>query len=382
MPSSSPVVFFIAGDPSGDLHAARVIQRLTRSTPGVRCIGIGGPEMQRQGFESLLPFDKFNRMGFVEVLRHLPFFLKARARIIGEMQRLQPRVCVLVDYPGFNMGIMKAAKQRGIPVLWYIVPQVWAWKRKRSAVLGRHADIIATAFPFETAYFSGYPARHYFVGHPLVEQMLPRLPSRIPRQPANASVPDTISRIALIPGSRGQEIRIMLPRMVRAFALLKERYPAITALVSRYPHGNNDLFASLQTHHSDITVCSDPLPDILGSCDCAFVTSGTATLQTALMQVPMVIVYRTSALTYLLLKRFVHLPFIGLPNIVAGEKIVPECIQEQATPQHLAYTMRRYFEDPDLYRCTVAHLADIRAHLGSKSPSTQVSEFIRSYCNE
>jgi lipid-A-disaccharide synthase len=160
---------FVAGDPSGDEHASAVIGELRKQLPDVRLFGIGGPCMQENGFEALLPFEPFNRMGIAEVLLHLPFFLNAKSFLIKQLRNIRPAALVCVDYPGFNIPLMKAARGLGIPVVWYIVPQVWAWKKKRAKVLGDYASFIAVVFPFEKEYFIPYPAPVEFVGHPLVE---------------------------------------------------------------------------------------------------------------------------------------------------------------------------------------------------------------------
>ncbi len=376
---SSKCVFFIAGDPSGDVHAAEIVKHLSNMPSPPECIGVGGPHMQAQGFRSLLPFEKFNRMGFKEVLIHLPFFLSARARIVRYLHRHRPAVCVLVDYPGFNIPIMKAAKKTGIPVIWYIVPQVWAWKKKRSALLGRYADTIATIFPFESRFFASWPAKEIFVGHPLVEEMEEQLTAPETRI---AHAPDATRnvRIALLPGSRSQEVRTILPVMTNAAARLKKRYPGCSISISRHPQLCESLFGAYSTE--GMVVTTEPTARLLAQCDLAVVTSGTATLQTALMSLPMVIVYKTSFVTYMMLKKFITLPYIGLPNIVAGREIVPECIQNNATGAHIANHLASYIESSEYYRATVRSLSSIRSQLGEHYPSRELFQLISGYLGQ
>jgi lipid-A-disaccharide synthase len=369
-------VMFVAGDPSGDQHAAAVIRRLRQSLPGVRTFGIGGPCMQAEGFETLLPFAPFNRMGFAEVLRHLPFFLSAKSYLVKTLREQRPQALVCVDYPGFNIPLMKKAHGLGIPVVWYIVPQVWAWKQKRAAVLGRYASFIAVVFPFEIDYFSPYSAPVAFVGHPLVEML------QAGAWPGGGRSAATLDRsrplrLAVVPGSRPQEIAHMLPPMMEAAHLLKQRYPDLAVSLSKCAALPMKLFGPelnrFQALHPDACAVSEqPLFDLLAGADLALVTSGTATLQTALSGVPMVIAYKTSVLTYSLMKPMVRLPYIGLPNIIAGEKIVPECIQHRVTGQILAEELRRYVESPSHYEATAGRLASLRQKLGRKRPSHEV----------
>jgi lipid-A-disaccharide synthase len=374
-----PSVLFVAGDPSGDEHASAVIRRLSSLLPGVRTFGIGGPRMAQAGFEQLLPFEPFNRMGLVEVVRHLPFFLKAKSNLVKVMAERRPSVLVCVDYPGFNIPLMKAAKKLGVPVVWYIAPQVWAWKKNRAETLGRNASYIAVVFPFEEPYFNSYPAPVSFVGHPLVEA-LAQTEASVLRDASGFDATGPI-RCALVPGSREQEIRYLLKPMVDACILLKRKHPQFYVVVSKCPGLSNAMFEQEHARFSAqfpgaMTISEDPLVSVLSQSDLAVVTSGTATLQTALLGIPMVIAYRTSMLTYSLLKSMVTLPYIGLPNIVAGEKIVPELIQRGATAHAIADEVSRYLESVDLYTATKGKLTALRERLGTKTPSVEVARAI------
>jgi lipid-A-disaccharide synthase len=372
---------FVAGDPSGDEHASAVIRRLSTLLPGVTTFGIGGPCMTGAGFEQLMPFEPFNRMGISEVVRHLPFFLGAKSHLVKIMRNRSPSVLVCVDYPGFNIPLMKAARKRGIPVVWYIVPQVWAWKKKRASDLGNNASFIAVVFPFEVPYFSPYPAKVTFVGHPLVE-MLGESSAVAKEQPRSSGLDKSGTiRLAVVPGSREQEIHRMLSPMMQACCILKEKYPGLVVTVSRYSGLSRDHFTQACTpfeskYPGSLSVSDDPLVNQLSKSDLAIVTSGTATLQTALLNVPMVIVYRTSGLTYSLLKSMVTLPYIGLPNVVSNEKIVPELIQHQATPRAIASEMTAFIEKPQYYSQTRQKLGTLREKLGEKTPSIEVANAI------
>jgi len=368
-------VMFVAGDPSGDEHASAVIRALHKSDPAVCTFGIGGPNMQAAGFEPVLPFEPFNRMGFAEVIRHLPFFLGAKARCVSLLKERKPSVLVCVDYPGFNIPLMKSAKKLGIPVVWYIVPQVWAWKKKRAKILGENASSICVVFPFEAAYFSPYPAPVTFVGHPLVE-LIDKLDTDNKK-----ATQDTTLRLALVPGSRPQEIAYMLDPMVDAAIELKRKYPALTVTVSKCKSLPDAPFTYQKKRFDAIfgeslAISGLPLSDILLASDYAIVTSGTATLHTALMTVPMVIAYKTSGVTYSLLKQMITLPYIGLPNIVAQEKIVPECIQADVDGHKLADAIAMFIDNKEYCIATIGKLGDLKKKLGSKVASEEVAKKI------
>jgi lipid-A-disaccharide synthase len=370
MPSS---ILFIAGDPSGDNHASTVIRSIHEEFPGIELWGIGGPAMENEGFVPVMPFAPFNRMGYLEVATHIGFFLSAQKKLIALMEQRRPSALVCVDYSGFNIPMMKAARKLGIPVLWYIAPMVWAWKRKRAAVVGMYASHIATIFPFEVPYFTGFKAKVSFVGNPTVEAMERSgcFAKSNREHPGNGSF-----RLAIVPGSRRHEIEQMLPRMIAAFLILRQRFPYLRACVSRYGALPAGLFREL-IGEASVEVFEGPLREMLGRSDCAFVASGTATLETALLGIPLIVTYHASFITHAIFKHFIQIPYIGLPNIIAGEAIVPECIQEQAEPANLALTLERFIVSPKLFNTTVAKLVALREKLGEKKPSCEVMEILK-----
>jgi lipid-A-disaccharide synthase len=368
MKNASSSIMFIAGEPSGDAHASAVVRAIKERNPSMDVWGVGGPKMQAAGFDSVLPFAEFNRMGYAEVLPHLPFFLSAKKKLLKMMAgERRPDVLVCVDYSGFNMPMMDEARGMGIPVLWYIAPMVWAWKRKRAAALGAKASHIAVIFPFETQYFSPYPAPVTFVGNPLTESLPPVAAGR--KFPGLDGF-----RLALLPGSRPQEIKNMLGVMIDAAAMLKERFPGISVAVSRFGGLGEDRFR--RAKDAGFEVFDGPLETLLQRSDLALVTSGTATLEAALMGVPMVVTYRTSRISYAIYKNFVTIDRIGLPNVIAGKTIVPECVQGDATPKKLYCEAERLMSMPRLWEETVENLTAIRTELGEKKPSKEVADIV------
>jgi lipid-A-disaccharide synthase len=368
---ASRSIMFIAGDPSGDVHAAPLVRRLFEQYSLIKIWGIGGPQMVKEGFEPLMPFEPFNKMGFIEVAKHIFFFLDAKKQLITTMKQRKPDCLVCVDYPGLNMPMMKAAKEIGIPVVWYIAPMVWAWKRKRARVLGEFASSIACIFPFEISHFLPFTNRVYFVGNPLVEAMA--VENNSVRRSRTGD--DDDFTIAIIPGSRRQEVERLLSPMLDAFRLLKEQFPFLKATVSRFHLLDSSLFEMVR-EYPGVTVTTAPLREVFLSADSSFVTSGTATLEAALVGIPMVIAYKTSFITYSLMKALVKVDHIGLPNIIAKEEIVPECIQGDVNPAQLASGMRPFISDRKYYEATVARLNNLMELLGNRKPSVEVPKLI------
>jgi len=380
-------IMFIAGDVSGDEHASHVVSQILQKNKNTRVFGIGGPHMAAAGFEQLMPFGPFNRMGLAEVLSHLPFFLGAKAKLIKVLTDVKPDVLVCVDYPGFNIPIMKEAHKLGIPVVWYIVPQVWAWKKKRAAILGAYASYIGVVFPFEVPYFNQFAAPVEFVGHPLAEALDKRNVAFTAKSKQQSLEGVSQIQCAIVPGSRVQEIKQILGPMMLACMLLKRKYPMFQVIVSKCKGLPKALFETacndfVKAFPQSIAITEEPLIDVLRKSDVAMVTSGTATLQTALCGVPMVICYKTSALTYTLLKRMITLPYIGLPNIVASEKIVPELIQHKANASEIAHVISQYIGTPSSYARTVQKLGTLREKLGNKCPSEEISLAIERLCDK
>ncbi len=375
MSTSRKSIMFIAGDPSGDEHASHVVARLAKERPGLECFGIGGPLMQAAGFRALMPFEPFNRMGVGEVLSSLGFFVRAKKRLVEEMRARRPTVLVLVDYAGFNIPMMKAARAMGIAVLWYITPKVWAWKRGRARTLGTHASTIAVILPFEPPYFEGYGAKVVYVGNPCVENLEKKYGIvSSPKARTGPAGEGKKWRIALVPGSRRQEIVKVLPSMTEAAVLVRERHPVDFRVSMR--HGLDKALFSPYLDERALAAHTGPLDELLAWADLALVTSGTATLEAALMGVPHVLVYKMSLVNHAALKTVVRIPFIGLPNIIAGRQIIRECLQSGAKPRALADEIGRFIEEPRLYKETVGELGRLKKALGDRRPSEEVARLV------
>ena len=332
--------------------------------------------MVMEGFEPILPFSSFNRMGFAEVALHMPFFLRAKSYFVEQLRRTPPDVLVCVDYPGFNMVLLKEAHKLKIPVVWYIAPMVWAWKKKRAKVLSNLASHIAVIFPFEVPCFNRYTSAVTFVGNPTLEKL--KSEGLLQSHPRKAPSKDKPLRLALLPGSRIQEIKKMLRPMLDAANIVKESYPNLEITVSRFNGFNSSIFKTSKFKGS-IRVFPGPLRELLNDSDLALVTSGTASLETSLLGVPHVIAYRTSAINYAIFKKLVKIPHIGLPNIIAGKRLIPECIQSQASPEKMASELKKMIENRQHYEDTAKKLFDLRTILDKSNPSTALAQTIDTF---
>lgn len=327
-PSAAPTILLSAGEPSGDLHGAALAAALRRRWPSARMLGLGGPRMRAEGVELLADPERLSVMGFAEVARHLPFFLKLMDRVEAEMRRRGADLVIPIDYPGFNLRLARRARSAGVPVLYYIAPQVWAWHESRARRLAEVADRLAVVFPFETAVFRDAGARVSFVGHPLTDR--PACDVSRAALAATLSLDPARPILALFPGSRVQEVRRHLKLFGAAAALVARERPQVQPVIAASPD-----VAAVEYSGADYPLAPDPVA-LLTHSSAAIVKSGTSTIEAALAATPMVIAYRTHPLTYWLARRLVRVDHIGMANLIAGARIAPELVQEAATAEALA----------------------------------------------
>lgn len=328
MSQPAPRIFLSAGDPSGDAHGAAVAAALLRKWPGARLFGLGGPRMARAGVEVLADFDRLAVLGFAEVVRHLPFFLNLLRRMRAEIRRRKADLVLPIDYPGFNLRLARSAHADGLPVLYYIAPQVWAWHRSRAADLARVTNRLAVVLPFEVPLFREYGADARFVGHPLLD--LPHGPVDRAAFCGALGLDPQRPVLAIFPGSRRQEVERHLGLFQAAADRLRDHRPEVQPVVARAADVPASLYADVR-----VPVTEEPRA-LLAQAHAALVKSGTTTLETALAGVPMVIAYRTHPVTFWIARRLVDVEHIGLVNLVAGERLAPELLQGAATPDALA----------------------------------------------
>jgi lipid-A-disaccharide synthase len=361
-----PVILMLAGEASGDLHGARVARGLLRLWPDARLIGLGGDRMASEGVQLLAGLDQLAVMGFAEVVRHLPFFWKLERRVKALLRNEGVDLLIPIDYPGFNLRITRVARELGVPTLYYIAPQVWAWKAHRAERLARDAHRIAVILPFEEEVFRNAGGKVTFVGHPLLEDTLPlpdieefaRRHGLDPRRPV----------LGLFPGSRRQEIRRHLRLFLDAGRQVSEARPDVQLALARAPSIPEETLEGL-----GLPVVGDSRV-LLHHSRVALVKSGTTTLQAALAGTPFVTVYRTHPITFLLARRMVRVPHVALANLVAGRRVVPEVLQGEATPETLSRLLLPLLEpESEVRREMEAGLARVRSGLGSPGAGERVA---------
>lgn len=372
-------VMIVAGEASADDHGADLVRALQQKCPHARLFGVGGQRMRDLGFEALIPAEQTAVAGLTEVLWAIPRMWRIMQRLIHAAIVRRPAVAVLMDMPDFNLRLAKRLKRAGIPVVYYISPQVWAWRQGRVKQIAERVDQMLVILPFEKAFYQqhGVPVR--FVGHPLVEQ-LPSHPDQTEAR-QRLGVPVAGSPVlALLPGSRRKEVGRHLPVMLEALKTLRQRYPSLRALVpiaTTIPR--SAIEQMVRQANVEVQLVPSNATDVLSAADAAVVCSGTSTLQAALLSRPMVIVYRVSWLTYQILRRLVKVAHIGLVNLIAGRRLVPELVQNDLTPEALAREIGGYLDNPERRAQLGDAFASIRAQLGHGDVANEVAQVVAEY---
>ena len=374
-------IFMLVGERSADVHAAEVIKQLKKKEPFLHIWGIGGPLMQEQGFESIFPFSKFSIIGFVEVIGHIGFIMKVFRKLKTELKDKKPDLALLVDYPGMNIRIAKICHTFGIPVLYYISPQVWAWKKKRIHKIAEYSDKIAVIFPFEKKLYEEIGADVEYVGHPISEE-ISITQTREEFADKYSLNPDK-EWIGFIPGSRNVEIKRILPEIVKTITNLKNIYnDSYEYLISQADSVTEDLFQKiLSPVKNDVAIIHDTHP-LMKFSKIVVCKSGTSTLETGYLGTPMVVIYKTSSLSYLIARAFIKIKMIALANIVIGKKVVPELIQHDSSAENITKAIRLFLEDVKYYENTKSELRIIKDKLGKFNTSEKVALIALSMIHE
>ena len=360
-----PVILMLAGEPSGDLHGAALARSLLEQWPSARLLGLGGERMAAEGVECMAGLDQLAVMGFAEVVRHLGFFRRLMRRVRDAMHRHAVDLVIPIDYPGFNLRVARYARDAGIRVLYYIAPQVWAWRPARARRLARDTDHVAVILPFEVEFLRTAGARATFVGHPLLE-LEGQVPARDEYCRAHGLDPAR-PLLALFPGSRRQELDRHLEVFLDAARRLEGARPGLQAVVARAPDLGGRAYEGVAA-----TVVDDGR-SLLHHARAAMVKSGTSTVEAALAGVPFATAYRTHPLTFALARRLVHVDHIAMANLIAGRRVVPELIQREATPARLERELLPLLDDTHERRAVVAGLREVRRALGSAGAAQRVA---------
>ena len=364
----------LAGEASGDAHGAEVARELRRTWPSCELVGMGGPEMASAGVTLSAELDDLAVMGFVEVIRHLGFFRRLFRTLEAKLESGTIDLVVAVDYPGFNLRFATRAHELGVPVLFYIAPQVWAWREGRAAKLARVADRVAVILPFEVPLLQSYGANVHFVGHPLVEPAEPAPWIHLHGPEVDPSRPV----VALLPGSRRQEIKRHLAVMVEAAARIRTERPDAQVCLAwaetlASPSGPALSHTPAGTWPEWMTVVQGSR-SLLAVADAGLVKSGTSTLESALAGMPFVCMYRTHPLTWLLAQRLVQVDHVALANLVADERVVPELLQDEATPERLASALLPLLDaDSPVRAAQLDGFARVRERLGTPGAAGRVA---------
>ena len=368
-------IMIIAGESSGDLHGAGVVREIRRRNPDVEVFGIGGDRMQAEGMQLIYHVREMSFMGFIEVVKHLPL-IRSVETTLRQLLRLKiPDAVLLIDYPGFNLRFARSVKERGIPVVYYISPQVWAWKKGRLKKMRAVIDRMLCVFPFEVPLYEKANIPVQFVGHPLVEEIADTTSKEHFCKRYTLDPKKEI--IGLIPGSRKQEIDNLFSVMARsAQQIAAERSMEIVVAVA--PHLEEEYLRTKLPPGARVTFVRNETHNVMKHSALALVTSGTATLETALLGTPMIVMYRTSWFTYLIARLVVQIEWISLVNIVAGKSLVPELIQHHVHVENVVSHMNRLLNDRNALQTMKEGLVSLKEKLGNAGASKNVAEAILS----
>lgn len=342
----APIIAMVAGEASGDTLGADLILSFKKRYPDARFVGIGGPKMCALGFETWVPMEKLSVMGFFEVLKHLRELLKIRKNLIQNLLKLNPDVFIGIDAPDFNFKVESTLKKQGIKTIHYVGPSVWAWREKRLKKIRNAVDGVLVLFPFEPDYYHRYQIPVKFVGHPLAHQF-PEKPDSAKAR-ALLGLPLNSRTTAILPGSRMSEIEVMVDVYIQTAKKLHEIFPEMVFIVPCvHAQARDRIQVSVDQFapKMDIRLFDQQSRTILEACDQVIVTSGTATLECALMKRPMVLAMKVHPISYWIMKRLATTQWIGLPNILAGKTVVAELIQEDATVDKIALSLGRLVVD-------------------------------------
>ena len=368
-------ILLVAGEDSGDAHGADVVSALRNRAPQLEVFGVGGQALRAAGMRTLVDSATIAGMGLFEARDKVGNLIRAYRRLSALLRSQPPDLLVLIDFPEFNLRVAKIAKQAGVPVFYYISPQVWAWRRRRVYTIAKRVNQLAVVFPFEPDFYAAHGCRVEFVGHPLVDRVR-----------ATRSRQDTLRHyqldpdrptIALLPGSRAQELRYLLPPLLGAATQLGPACQAVLALAPSLDRAAVEAqLTREQIGPTQVRVVQGDTYNLVHAADLAVVASGTATLETALLERPMVIVYRMAPLTYALARLFVDVPFIGMPNLIAERRVVPELIQSAVTPDRIVHEVRRLLDSRQAYSVAQHGLREVRRRLGDGGAAERTAGLI------
>ena len=364
-------IMIIAGEASGDLHGAKLAQSIKRRAADTLIFGVGGNAMQREGVRLIVDARTLSVMGITEVIAKLASVYRALATVKKALRTQQPDLLILIDFPDFNFLVAAVAKRLNIPVLYYISPQIWAWRQGRVKKIKQLVDHMAVILPFEAPFYRKHRVPVTFVGHPLLDRIHPgskfQPPAPLPKAPV----------VGLLPGSREREVSTLLPAMLEAAKIIQRALPAARFMVSCAESMDNNLVTGIVNPYTstlDVEVITGPVAQVFELTQLLVAASGTVTLEAALYGIPTVIIYKVSPISYWLGRRLIKVKYIGIANLIAQKELQPELIQDDASPQRIAKTVTAMISDPERLMQTKERLIGVRDLLGGAGASDRVAK--------
>ncbi|MFA7254968.1 MAG: lipid-A-disaccharide synthase [Candidatus Omnitrophota bacterium] len=369
-------IFLVACEASGDLHGAHLISEIQRLMPGTQFCGVGGAKMQAAGMQVFHDMTKISALGLGDVLRNYFKYLKIFNETLANIRREKPDAIILIDSPAFNLRLAKKLP-KAAPVLYYISPQLWAWGKRRIHIVRKHIQEMLVILPFEKDFYEEEGVAVKFVGHPLLDA-IPELPEAAILR-AKIGITPKQKAIGLFSGSREKEVKRILPIMLRAAAYLQKDLPETAFFLSKSANVPSVVYDEIVAASGVKVTCpAVPFYELVKAMDFAYVASGTATLETALIGTPFFLLYKASWSTYLLGKHLIKVPYLGLVNLLADDKVVPEFIQQDAHPETLAHEAKFFLQTPELQQKMKEEFRQVREKLGEKGASARAAKEV---CN-
>lgn len=375
-------LMIIAGEASGDLHGSALVENLKLKHEDLRIVGIGGDRMKRAGMDTIYHIKDLAFLGFTEIIKHIPFIKRVQNKLLQTIKKYKIKTVVLIDYPGFNLNFAKKAKRLGVKIVYYISPQIWAWGSGRVKKIKERIDKMLVVFPFEEQFYKNAGVPVEFVGHPLIERISEH--SFLSREKLlnKIGLAESDKYILLMPGSRLHEIDLMLNDMVAAAKELGSKYNLKIVIAV----ADNVDYDSIYKHcdKNEVTVAKDSAYDLMYHAEFGIIKSGTSTLEAAIVELPFIVTYKTGMLTYLIGRTLVKINNIAMPNIIAGENIVEELIQNRVTPKNIVKVVSSYLDNPNKLNELISKLAMVKEKLSGKanSPSEKAANIISKYIYE
>lgn len=374
---SSRSLCFVAGEPSGDLHGSLLCAALKRRHPDWNLWGVGGDLMATSGCDLWRNARSWSVMGFSEVIKALPKFHERMTSLVAAIEERRPDAVVLIDFPGFNLKLAKKVHALGIPVMYYIVPQVWAWGQNRVEIFRKHIDRTVVVFPFEKEFFAKHSVHAEWIGHPLVDYVRPTASRDAIRTALGIAESERL--IALLPGSRLQDFESHLPTFSEAVKLIGERVDGIRWALGLAPTLADQVRPFLERAGKEPIPITTAIYDLISAADVVLTKTGTATVECAIIGTPMVTVYKTGWLNFAIARRVVKVPYIAMPNLIVNKRIVPELIQHDATPQAIGEAAIAILRDPGVAQTQREGLAEVRIQLGTPGAVTRAAILIEEW---